>query len=139
MQMLAKPSSICFSTDERPQNISLQDEVPKMPGMCDCKVHDFACGCGARLGYHLLSPCDYCEKEGTKQRWFLCTSCVEAEPRDAPHTPHTPRTPRWADVKETTQKRDSPQFPGNHKVTKSSNDVITIILPLFSDEQKTRS
>ena len=56
MQMLAKPSSICFSTDERPQNISLQDEVPKMPGMCDCKVHDFACGCGARLGYHLLSP-----------------------------------------------------------------------------------
>jgi len=110
MQMLAKPSSICFSTDERPQNISLQDEAAKMPGMCDCKVHDFACGCGTRLGYHLLSPCDYCEKEGTKQRWFLCPSCVEAEPREAP--PRTPRTPRWSEPQEklTTQKRDSPQF-----------------------------
>ena len=112
MQMLEKPSSICFSTDERPQNISLQDEGAKMPGMCDCKVHDFACGCGARLGYHLLTPCDYCEKEGTKQRWFLCTSCVEAEPREGPpRTPRTPRTPRWAEVQETNaQKQDSPQF-----------------------------
>lgn len=112
MQMLAKPSSICFSTDERPQNVALQEEAAKMPGMCDCKVHDFVCGCGARLGYHLLAPCDFCEKEGTKQRWFLCPSCVEAEPREDP--PRTPRTPRWAEPQEaaTAKKRDSPQLLG---------------------------
>lgn len=43
------------------------------------KVQDFACGCGARLGYHLTSACEVCE--ATPQRWFLCPRCVEAEPR----------------------------------------------------------
>ena len=26
-----------------------------------------ACGCGARLGYHLLSACEVCEESGTRQ------------------------------------------------------------------------
>ena len=36
MQMLAKPESICYATDERPQGVELQDAAEKMPGMCDC-------------------------------------------------------------------------------------------------------
>lgn len=36
MQMLAKPESICFATDQRPQGVDLQDDAEKMPGMCDC-------------------------------------------------------------------------------------------------------
>ena len=106
MQMLANPSSICFSTDQRPQGVELQDEAAKMPGMCDCKVQDFACGCGARLGYHLTSACDVCEDEGTKQRWFLCPRCVEAEPRNES------RTPRWAEVPQDAPTGGLPQLLG---------------------------
>ncbi|CAJ1409919.1 unnamed protein product [Effrenium voratum] len=82
MQMLANESSICFATEKQPQDIVLQDEAGKTPGVCDCKVRDMACGCGARLGYHLLSACEVCEESGTRQRWFLCPRCVEAEPAE---------------------------------------------------------
>ncbi|CAJ1419597.1 unnamed protein product [Effrenium voratum] len=81
--MLANESSICFATEKQPQDIVLQDEAGKTPGVCDCKVRDMeACGCGARLGYHLLSACEVCEESGTRQRWFLCPRCVEAEPAE---------------------------------------------------------
>ena len=80
MQMLANPSSFAFSTSKPPEGVVVRGNSCKPADSCSCTVKDFECGCGARLGYYLESPCEECQEAKTMPKWFLCPRSVEAEP-----------------------------------------------------------
>ena len=101
MQMMANPSSFAFATSEPPQGVVMTGNSCKSPESCSCKVQDFECGCGVRLGYYLLSPCEECQDAKTVRKWFLCPRSVEAEPHEAEN------------VVTSQEKPASPQFGCN--------------------------
>lgn len=82
MQMMANPSSFAFSTSQPPHGVIMTGSSCKSQESCDCKVQDFQCRCGVRLGYYLESPCAECRDSKTLPRWFLCPRSVEAEPHE---------------------------------------------------------
>ncbi|OLP93113.1 Protein FAM72A [Symbiodinium microadriaticum] len=87
MQMMASPSSFAFSTSQPPHGVILTGSSCKSQESCDCKVQDFQCRCGVRLGYYLESPCAECRDSKTLQKWFLCPRSVEVEPHEPEDLP----------------------------------------------------
>ncbi|CAE7246575.1 FAM72B [Symbiodinium sp. CCMP2456] len=87
MQMMANPSSFAFSTSQPPHGVIMTGSSCKSQESCDCKVQDFHCRCGVRLGYHLESPCTECRDSKTLQKWFLCPRSVEVEPHEPEDLP----------------------------------------------------
>ncbi|CAK0815452.1 unnamed protein product [Prorocentrum cordatum] len=86
VQLVLDPDTKLFSTDTRPGGIVEQGPVGVVPGQCLCRIQDFACGCGLRVGYHLAQPCKACgpRQDAHSHRWFFSARCVRAEPLRSP-------------------------------------------------------
>jgi len=75
-----------FSTDKCPDGVSFSEEVV-MPG-CSCKVQDFKCGCGLKLGYQTIETCSVCSQlqhEDKDHKWILSADCVSSQPCQLPN------------------------------------------------------
>jgi len=77
MDLVNDPDNILYSTDSRPDGI-IDLMAEHAQGPCNCKVRDFECGCGLKLGYHLFSSCNNCLSQNTDpdHRWFLSKEVV---------------------------------------------------------------
>jgi len=54
--------------------------------MCGCRLHEFQCGCGTLVGYHMHSWCDNCCTNDDGHDWFFYADCVTSEARSDPAT-----------------------------------------------------
>lgn len=80
MDLVNDPDNVLYSTDARPDGI-IDLMAEHAQGPCNCKVRDFECGCGLKLGYHLFSSCNNCLSQNTdpEHRWFLSKEVVVAD------------------------------------------------------------
>eukprot|EP00930_Biecheleria_cincta_P075450 TRINITY_DN62615_c0_g1_i1.p1 TRINITY_DN62615_c0_g1~~TRINITY_DN62615_c0_g1_i1.p1 ORF type:complete len:683 (-),score=126.62 TRINITY_DN62615_c0_g1_i1:111-2159(-) len=79
-------SVVIFSTDKCPDGITLSDEV--IMSDCYCKVQDFKCGCGMKIGYETLETCSVCsdaQHEDKDHKWILSADCVTSQPLQLPN------------------------------------------------------
>lgn len=75
-----------FSTDKCPDGVTFNEEMV-MPG-CSCRVQDFKCGCGLKLGYQTLETCSLCSQsqhEDKDHKWILSADCVTSQPCQLPN------------------------------------------------------
>lgn len=89
---------IFFSTDERPSGITLLGGAKRGSEACECQIKDFACACGAIIGFELVMTCAPCSAETEDLHpWRMPARCVEAKLRsDAEGVPLAwpPATPK---------------------------------------------
>lgn len=105
-------SVVLFSTDKCPDNVTFSEEVI-MPD-CHCKVQDFKCGCGLKLGYRMLETCSMCsaaQNEDKDHKWILSADCVTSQPCQLPNGDwkvwHPSDQPALSKVKQDENQRPS--------------------------------
>lgn len=79
-------SVVIFSTDKCPDSVTFSQDV-KMTD-CHCRVQDFMCDCGTKLGYRMLETCSVCaavQKEDKDHKWILHPDCVTSQPCQLPN------------------------------------------------------
>eukprot|EP00927_Polykrikos_kofoidii_P030033 TRINITY_DN25905_c0_g1_i1.p1 TRINITY_DN25905_c0_g1~~TRINITY_DN25905_c0_g1_i1.p1 ORF type:complete len:749 (-),score=127.86 TRINITY_DN25905_c0_g1_i1:88-2334(-) len=84
VQLVADASITLYSTDLRPSGVVDIGNARSVPGSCGCSVSDFACGCGATIGYCIGHWCGDCgSRQDDGHRWFMSSQCVHVAIRRA--------------------------------------------------------
>ena len=132
MQMLANPTSFAFATSEAPQGVVVKGDSCKPPESCSCKVRDFECGCGARLGYYLASPCEECQEAKIAHKWFLCPRSVEAEPHEpeSPVVEQQPNLPHPQLLEKAVEKAVSPLLGSDKLCCNVAKPQMSTLMPI---------
>merc|ERR1719503_301456 len=79
------PSHVIFSSNSSPSGTT-EIEYSVNHRMCDCRLHQFQCACGAVVGYHMHSWCANCQTNDDGHDWFFYAERVTAERRSNPAT-----------------------------------------------------